>query len=85
MRQAKTLALVFALVLTVGIVPQAVPAAPHEPAAQREGEEYAPVTEGAKVTIAFTIAIPEVNEMITGNVSKYVAGEKRSFPHWRKH
>jgi FKBP-type peptidyl-prolyl cis-trans isomerase 2 len=38
------------------------------------------VTKGAKVTIAFTITVPEENEMIIGNVGEFVAGEDQLIP-----
>ncbi|MGH7230898.1 MAG: FKBP-type peptidyl-prolyl cis-trans isomerase [Nitrospiraceae bacterium] len=80
MRQVRVLALAFALVLTVGITAHAAMVAPDESAPQEEAGDQPSVTEGAKVTIAFTIAIPEVNEVITGNVSEYVAGEDEVIP-----
>jgi FKBP-type peptidyl-prolyl cis-trans isomerase 2 len=43
-------------------------------------EATAMVDEGAKVTIAFTIFVPESNEVIPNNVGEYAPGEHQLIP-----
>jgi FKBP-type peptidyl-prolyl cis-trans isomerase 2 len=43
-------------------------------------EQDAMVNEGAKVTIAFTIFVPESNEMIPNNVGEYAPGAHQLIP-----
>jgi FKBP-type peptidyl-prolyl cis-trans isomerase 2 len=39
-----------------------------------------PITEGAKVTIAYTITVPDSNLTIPDNVSEYVSGQHQVLP-----
>jgi FKBP-type peptidyl-prolyl cis-trans isomerase 2 len=47
---------------------------------QASADNDATVDEGAKVTIAFTIFVPESNEMIPNNVGEYAPGEHQLLP-----
>ena len=51
---------------------------------KKEALDHALVTEGAKVTIAFTIAVPDTRETITREVSEYVAGDDQVIPALQK-
>jgi FKBP-type peptidyl-prolyl cis-trans isomerase 2 len=85
MRQVTGLAL--ALVLSLGTAAHAATLSSDfsdQAAPKEEAGNQAAVIEGAKVTIAFTIAIPDANEIITGNVSEYVAGENQVIPALQK-
>jgi FKBP-type peptidyl-prolyl cis-trans isomerase 2 len=45
-----------------------------------EGANDRPITEGSKVTIAFTITVPNSSLMIPDNVSEYVSGQHEILP-----
>ena len=44
------------------------------------GQSADPITEGAKVTIAFTITVPETRVVVPNNVSEYVPGQRQLIP-----
>ncbi|MER3424852.1 MAG: hypothetical protein C4293_18160 [Nitrospiraceae bacterium] len=50
------------------------------PAFSNQAEDQGTITEGSKVTIAFTLMIPEEQEVIPNNVSEYVHGKDQVLP-----
>ncbi len=44
------------------------------------GQSTDPITDGAKVTIAFTITVPETRVVVPNNVSQYVPGQRQLIP-----
>jgi FKBP-type peptidyl-prolyl cis-trans isomerase 2 len=83
------IALAFGIVLTFGTATAYAAAlstgvSPDRSAPKEEALGHALVTEGAKVTIAFTIAIPDTHETITREVSEYVAGDDQVIPALQK-
>ncbi|MGQ0812622.1 MAG: FKBP-type peptidyl-prolyl cis-trans isomerase, partial [Nitrospiraceae bacterium] len=50
------------------------------PAFSQERGAVTPITDGSKVTIAFTITVPESRVTIPDNVSEYVSGQHQLIP-----
>jgi FKBP-type peptidyl-prolyl cis-trans isomerase 2 len=85
MRHVTAVALGLALALGTSAHAATLASDPSDQAApKQEARNEASVTEGAKVTIAFTIAIPGTHEIITRNVSEYVAGDGQVIPALQK-
>ena len=81
MKNAGTVAVALALCcgsgITASMVNAQVVAVPYE---QRQPGDQPTVNEHANVTIAFTIRVPENNEVIPNNISEYKPGQHELIP-----
>jgi FKBP-type peptidyl-prolyl cis-trans isomerase (trigger factor) len=83
MRQVEAMAL--ALALSLGTATHAATFSSQEDQAYKGDEqgmaaEQAAVAEGSKVTIAFTLTVPETRQTIPNNVSEYTPGKHEITP-----
>ncbi len=78
------LALALTLALTMGTIGHAAALAANERALDGKGQavmkDQVAVNAGSKVTIAFTITVPETREVIPQNVSEYAPGQHQLIP-----